>query len=171
MFRLFQLSDSVPSLAGFVSFSHRIRLHQPPQPSHSANAFDSFSHRSRLIQPTQPYVLTKWSRWTSVMKYMNSRNEVDELAWWSSWFRHNCQYMQLVKQKVVVRNFRTTTFAMFLRVNTERCGMGLFPLPPLQTSSAFRDVYSYFYDSYTKMFCCFYYHIYHALCNWLIISK
>ena len=71
----------------------------------------------------------------------------------------------MVKQKVVVRKFRTTTFAMFLRVNTERCGMGLFPLPPLQTSSVFREVYSYLYDYYTEMFCSFYYHIYHALCN------
>ena len=42
MFRLFQLSDSVPSLAGFVSFSHHIRLLRPSQPSHSAIAFDSF---------------------------------------------------------------------------------------------------------------------------------
>ena len=27
------------------------------------------------------------------------------------------------------------------------------------------------YDYYTEMFCYFYYHICHALCNYLIISK
>ena len=87
MFRLFQLSDSVPSLAGFVSFSHHIRLLQPPQPSHSANAFDSFSHRSRLIQLMQSSHSGNSAVCVNSMKWMNSWNEVDKLVKWSGWTR------------------------------------------------------------------------------------
>ena len=42
MFRLFQLSDSVPSLAGFVSFGHRIRFLRSSYSTPSATGFDSF---------------------------------------------------------------------------------------------------------------------------------
>ena len=38
-----------PAATAFVSSCHRIRLLQPPQPSHSAIAFDSSSHRIRFL--------------------------------------------------------------------------------------------------------------------------
>ena len=50
MFLLLQLSHSSPSVIGFDSFGHRIRLLRSLHSTPSAIAFDSFSYRIRLLQ-------------------------------------------------------------------------------------------------------------------------
>ena len=87
MFLLLQPSHSSPSVIGFDSFGHRIRLLRSLHSTPSAIAFDSFSYRIRLHQPLHSTLSANSVVSFSHCSRMCQLNEVDELVKWSGWVR------------------------------------------------------------------------------------
>ena len=80
MFLLLQPSHSSPSVIGFDSFGHRIRLLRSLHSTPSAIAFDSFSYRIRLLQLMQPSHSANSVVSFSHRSRMCQLNEVDEVV-------------------------------------------------------------------------------------------